>query len=159
MDADFQSLATTVRALLMIDAPRETRASAIAAAIAAARSYRWVGIYEVTESEVRNLGFSGSSAPAFPVFSREKGLTGEMIRRNETIVCGDVSADPNYVTAFGTTQSEMIVPVRSRSGEIIGTIDIESERVNMFGDTDREMAEAVAAIVEPLFWTTSSRER
>jgi hypothetical protein len=32
----------------------------------------------------------------------------------EVIVDGDVSADPRYLTAFGTTPSEIIVPVFDR---------------------------------------------
>jgi putative methionine-R-sulfoxide reductase with GAF domain len=152
VNAEFQPLAERIREIVMRGASGEERARAIAAEIRSAGPHRWVGIYEVTQSEVRNLGFSGPGAPAYPTFSREKGLTGEMLRRNETVVSGDVSKDPNYLTAFSSTQSEMIVPVRSRDGEIIGTIDIESESANAFGDEDRARAEALATIIEPLFW-------
>jgi GAF domain-containing protein len=159
MNVDFQSLATQIRTLLKRDDTRENRAGAIAGEIRTAGSYRWVGIYEVTPTEVRNIAYSGPGAPAYPVFSRDKGLTGEMLRRNETIVSEDVSSDPNYLTAFGTTQSEMIVPIRSRSGEIIGTIDIESEKPSAFSDEDRELAEALSTVIEPLLWATSTPER
>jgi putative methionine-R-sulfoxide reductase with GAF domain len=148
----FQPLAERIREIVRRDASRSDRAEGIATEIRTAGSYRWVGIYEVTEREVRNIAFSGPGEPAHPTFARDKGLTGEMLRRNETVISGNVSNDPNYLTAFATTQSEMIVPVRARSGEIIGTIDIESESADAFNDEDRELAEALATIIEPLFW-------
>jgi L-methionine (R)-S-oxide reductase len=151
MNAEFQSLAHRIRSLLERDETREARARAVAEEMRRARSYRWVGIYEVTKAEVRNIAFSGPGAPAYPVFSRDKGLTGEMLRCNQTVISGDVSADPRYLTAFGSTRSEMIVPVRSHSGEVVGTIDIESETPNAFSDDDREFAEAISTILERLF--------
>jgi GAF domain-containing protein len=149
---EFQSVADHVREILKRDASCEERARAIAEEIRGAGPYRWVGIYEVRESDVRIIAFSGPGTPAFPTFSREKGLTGEMLRRHATVVSGDVSGDANYLTAFSTTRSEMIVPVRSRGRAIIGTIDIESEKRNAFGDADLETAEAIAGLIEPLFW-------
>jgi putative methionine-R-sulfoxide reductase with GAF domain len=148
---EFQPLAKRVREIIQRDASRSDRARAIADEIRSAGSHRWVGIYEVTETHVRNIAFSGPGAPAYPTFSREKGLTGEMLRRDETVVSGDVSNDPNYLTAFSSTQSEMIVPVRARGGDIVGTIDIESEYADAFGDDDRALVEALATIIEPLF--------
>jgi L-methionine (R)-S-oxide reductase len=152
MKAEFQQLAERIRDIIKRDVSRENRARVIAEEVRSIGPYHWVGIYDVTHNEVRNIAFSGPGAPEYPVFSRDKGLSGEMLRRNETVISGDVSNDPNYLTAFSTTQSEMIVPVRSRGGDIIGTIDIESESANAFGEEDRATVEAVATIIEPLFW-------
>lgn len=44
----------------------------------------------------------------------------------------------------------MIVPVRV-NGAIVGTIDVESERVNAFGDEDRAWLERIAQALGPLF--------
>jgi putative methionine-R-sulfoxide reductase with GAF domain len=46
---------------------------------------------------------------------------------------GDVSKDPRYPTAFGSTRSEIIVPIVGRAGrKVVGTIDVESENVDAF---------------------------
>jgi L-methionine (R)-S-oxide reductase len=152
MKIDLKSVATRIRDILTDDKPRDERARRIAEEIRSLGSYRWAGLYDVTASEVRIVAFSGPSAPAYPVFSREKGLTGEMLRRNQTIISGDVGSDPNYLTAFSSTQSEMIVPVRSHDGAIVGSIDVESEAFNAFDDEQREAVEAISRIIEPLFW-------
>ncbi len=38
--------------------------------------YRWVGLYQVTDTEIRAVAWTGSAAPAFPWFPRERGLNG-----------------------------------------------------------------------------------
>ena len=53
------------------------------------------------------------------------------------------ATDPRYLTAFGSTLSEIIVPVLSPDGRVLGTVDVDSPNVNAFTDRDREMIEAV----------------
>lgn len=116
-------------------------------------NYRWVGLYDVDHATrmVTNTVYSGPGAPEYPKFSMTKGLTGAAIESKKTVNVGDVSADPRYLTAFGTTQSEIIVPIFDTKGDnVIGTIDIESEQLNAFtADTQRlleECAKAIAAV-------------
>jgi GAF domain-containing protein len=93
-------------------------------------NFRWVGLYDVYYAKeiVTNIVFSGSRAPEFPTFPITKGLTGRAISTRQTVNVGDVAVDPNYLTAFGTTKSEIIVPIFDRlNRRVIGTIDIESE--------------------------------
>jgi L-methionine (R)-S-oxide reductase len=92
--------------------------------------YRWVGLYKVdhTAGVVTNLVWSGPGAPENPTFPVTKGLTGAAVAERQIVNVGDVSADPRYLTAFGTTRSEIIIPVFDREGRnVIGTIDVESE--------------------------------
>lgn len=151
---DFAHLEKHITEILASERPREERARAVAAEIHAAGNYRWVGIYDVTAQAVSIIGYSGPGAPQYPTFPRDRGLTGQMLRTGETVVAGDVTKDPNYLTAFETTRSEMIVPVRV-NGEIAGAIDVESERLNAFGGGDRDALQRVAQALVPLF--TSAR--
>ena len=44
-----------------------------------------------------------------------------------------MAEDPRYLTAFGSTQSEIIVPVvDSAKRKVVGTIDVESEEKDTF---------------------------
>ncbi len=146
---DLSTLEAHVREIVADNGSRRERLRALAADIHAAGNYRWVGIYEVTPAQVRMLVFSGPHPPAHPVFSRDRGLTGEALRQEKTVVAGDVKNDPNYLTAFGDTRSEMIVLAHS-GGQVVGTIDAESDRLNAFGDRDRNVLERVAELIAPL---------
>ena len=78
--------------------------------------------------EIANLAFDGPGAPAHPRFPVTQGLSGAAVASVETVVVGDVRKDPRYLTAFGSTRSEIIVPVVDRAGrKVVGTIDVESE--------------------------------
>src|SRR4051794_22487717 len=95
--------------------------------------YRWVGLYDVDHCQgtVSNIVFSGPDAPAYPVFSITKGITGRAVAERRTINAGEVAKDPNYLTALSSTRSEIILPIVI-SGQVTGTLDIESEHVNAF---------------------------
>ncbi|HKU67942.1 MAG TPA: GAF domain-containing protein [Candidatus Baltobacteraceae bacterium] len=147
---DFPHVEKHIAEILASNESREERARAVAAEIHAAGEYRWVGIYEVTPQAVRIVSYSGPGAPAYPTFPRDQGLTGQMLRTGRSVAVGDVTKDPNFLAAFSTTRSEMIVPVRVQ-GEIVGTIDVESERINAFHDADRTWLERIAAKLTPLF--------
>ncbi len=61
-----------------------------------------------------------------------KGLTGAAIQEKRAVICGDVRPDRRYLRTFGSTLSEIIVPVLSPGGgHVIGTVDVESDQLDM----------------------------
>jgi L-methionine (R)-S-oxide reductase len=131
---------------------RLRKAAAIARAIRRAGGYRWVGLYEVTEDEIAILAFDGPGPPAHPRFPVTQGLSGAAVASRETVLVGDVIKDPRYLTAFGSTRSEIIVPVVDSAGrKVMGTIDVESEEEDAFSEKHRAALEACAAAIVRLF--------
>lgn len=131
---------------------REKRAEQIAAAIQNFGAYRWVGLYDVDEQLVSVIDWSGRGAPAYPKFPVTKGLTSSAIREKKTVVVGDVRTDSRYLTAFGSTLSEIIIPIlHPVGGRVIGTIDVESEKANAFSSGDQEVLEQCAQAALPLW--------
>jgi len=117
-------------------------------------NYRWVGLYDVDlrAGKVANIVWSEPGAPEHPVFPVSKGLTGAAITERRTINAGDVAADPRYLTAFGTTLSEIIVPVFDEQHErVIGTIDVESAEPNAFTREVQELLEDCSRVIQPLW--------
>jgi L-methionine (R)-S-oxide reductase len=91
-------------------------------------------------------------APAHPRFPRTQGLTASAVASGHAVIVDDVTADPRYLTAFVSTRSEMIVPVLDRShSTVVGTIDVESERVAAFGKAQRVLVERFARAIVPLY--------
>lgn len=131
---------------------RAVKAKRLAELIQKLGEYRWVGIYDVRPETVSIVGWSGPSAPAYPSFPVTKGLTGSAIESKKTVIVGDVRNDPRYLTAFGNTLSVMIVPVlHPGDGRVVGTVDVESEKVNAFSSRDREMIEQCTQAALPLW--------
>ena len=137
---------------------RPHRARLVAEAIRDARGYRWVGLYDVAAAEIVAVGWSGAVAPAFPRFPIDQGLNGAAVRSGRPVVVQDVSVDPRYLTTFGSTGAEAIFPVVSSStGEVIGTIDAESDRTNSFTPDDDVFLSACAMVLLPLWLGVSPR--
>jgi L-methionine (R)-S-oxide reductase len=126
----------------------------VADAIQQFGNYRWVGLYAVDRSAglVRNLVWSGPGGPAHPTFPLERGLTGAAIGSRQTVNVGDVAADSRYLTTFGSTQSEIIIPVFDLTGSsVVGTIDIESEQRDAFSAEIAALLEGCAERIRPLW--------
>ena len=143
-----------LREIVSSAAPRIQKLQVVAALIRNSDNYRWVGLYEIDEreGEVINLVWDGPGAPKYPRFPIGKGLTGAAIQDRKAINVGDVFSDPRYLTAFGSTRSEIIVPILDqRRGKTVGTIDVESDRVNAF-NRDTEKALVACADVIAFLW-------
>jgi putative methionine-R-sulfoxide reductase with GAF domain len=81
-----------------------------------------------------------------------EGLTGAAIEQKRAVIVGDVRNDARYLTAFGSTVSEIIVPVLAPGQErVIGTVDVESEHANAFSARDQQMIEQCAQAALPLW--------
>jgi len=131
---------------------RVVKARKIAEVIRNFGPYRWVGLYDVGRDEVSIIAYTGPSAPAYPTFPIGKGLTGSAIKEKKTVVVGDVTKDLRYLTAFGSTKSEIIIPILdSRRGMVVGTVDVESEHTDAFSDTDRKALEDCAIAASSLW--------
>ena len=71
----------------------------------------------------------------------------------QTVNVGDVAADPSYLTAFGTTRSESIVPVFDRLNQkVVGTIDVESEQPFAFHEEVQSALENLAKEILKLWY-------
>jgi putative methionine-R-sulfoxide reductase with GAF domain len=141
-----------IRSLAMSGGDRATQAKRLAELIRKLGYYRWVGVYDVRPEIVSIIGWGGPSAPEHPEFPANKGLTGVAIQQKKTVIVGDVRKDPRYLTAFGSTISEIIVPVLPPGGDfVIGTVHVESEHANAFSERDQQMIEQCAQAALPLW--------
>ena len=143
-----------LREIVSLNSSRQTRVQMVAEHMRASGEFRWVGLYDVDRERglVINIAWSGAGAPAFPTFPISKGLTSRAIAAKRTINVGDVARDADYLTALGTTRSEIIIPIiGEESGEVVGTLDVESERANAFTPEVQTFLEGCAKAIRPLW--------
>jgi GAF domain-containing protein len=155
MNTRRDALLSSLEHIIGTEHNRKAALEQIAALLRSSGNYRWVGLYDIDHAAgmVRNITWSGPGAPEHPTFPLTKGLTSAAVRQKQTINVGDVAADARYLTAFGTTRSEIIVPVFDADGEnVVGTIDVESEGPDAFDRETQALLEACAMLLRP-FWT------
>jgi L-methionine (R)-S-oxide reductase len=146
-----ERLANEVADIVAAPGRLEAKAAELAGVIRVAGGYRWVGIYEVTESEIGVLGWSGPSAPAHPRFPLTEGLSGAAVASRETVVVGDVREDPRYLTTYGSTRSEVVVPIMRSDDRVVGTLDVESAELDTFPAEECAAIERIAEALAPLW--------
>jgi putative methionine-R-sulfoxide reductase with GAF domain/GNAT superfamily N-acetyltransferase len=112
-------------------------------------AYRWTGLCDVSHTEIAVIAWDGPEAPTYPRFPVAKGLNGAAVSSKKAVIVQDVASDSRYLTTIGGTRGEMIQPVIDERGDVIGTIDVESDRVNAFSAKDEQL---LAACAERLLW-------
>jgi L-methionine (R)-S-oxide reductase len=123
----------------------------IAESIATERSYRWVGLYAVSETQIAMIAASGQTPPAFPVFPVSQGLCGAAVTERKIVNVGDVRNDPRWLATFSSTRSEIIVPVLRADRTVVGLIDAESDQLEAFSQDDQRFLSSCAPLLLPLF--------
>ena len=141
-----------IREVVASAVARRLKARRVAELIRAARSYHWVGLYDVTATEIVAIAWTGSVAPAFTAFPLTQGLNGAAVAARSRIIVPDVALDPRYLTTFGATRAEAIFPVQVvDAGPVVGTIDVESDRPNAFTAEDEAVLSGCARAVVGLW--------
>lgn len=112
------------------------------------RGYFWVGVYARQGEEMVRQAFRGPVPPCL-AFRLGQGNVGTVGQTGQTRIIPDVRQDPTYQMCFAETRSEVVVPIRS-DGEVVGVIDVESDRLDAFPPEEAALLERVATRIAPV---------
>lgn len=104
----------------------------------------WVGFYRVRGGELVLGPFQGPLACTR--IQKGRGVCGTAWAEGHTIIVPDVEAFPGHIACSSASRSEIVVPIM-RDGAVVGVIDIDSERLNAFDETDALWLERIAALM------------
>lgn len=135
----YEALTPQLMGLLMGETDLIANAANFSALMSAAFRFHWVGFYWVRNDELVLGPFQGPIACTR--IAKGKGVCGSAWLRNETIVVPDVEAFPGHIACSALSRSEIVVPVHSSSGDVIGVLDIDSSELNDFTDVDQRFLE------------------
>lgn len=140
----YESLMRTIEALVEGDEDVISRMANAAAAIHRAFGFWWTGFYRVIGDQLVLGPFQGPVACTHIAYGR--GVCGSAWKAGETIVVPDVEKFPGHIACSSESRSEIVVPVW-KDNAMVAVLDIDSERLGTFDDTDRVMLERIAAII------------
>ena len=145
MNIDYTALATSIASLT----EGETDVVSLMATVVcelhhADDRFDWTGFYRVTAPETLKIGpYQGGHGCLVIPFS--KGVCGAAARLNETQIVADVDAFPGHIACAASTRSEIVVPVRTARGTLLGVLDIDSDQPDAFNAADAAALEAILA--------------
>lgn len=106
----------------------------------------WVGFYRRIGNELVLGPFQGK--PACVRIGWGKGVCGTAAAAKEAQVVPDVHAFPGHIACDGASRSELVIPLLSPAGEVLGVLDIDSPLPGRFTDEDLEGLRPIARLLE-----------
>lgn len=115
------------------------------AALRQTMNFFWVGFYIVKENQLVLGPFQGPIACTRINFG--KGVCGASWKEKQTILVPDVEEFPGHIACSSDSKSEIVLPA-FKNNEVALVLDVDSDKLNDFDDTDRHYLEQVMRIVE-----------
>ena len=105
--------------------------------------YNWIGIYIVKDNNLILGPWRGIQATEHIKIPIGKGICGSAVKTGKTELINNVNNDNRYLACFTSTKSEIVVPIK-RNDNVIGEIDIDSDKKDSFDHNDKEFLEIIA---------------
>lgn len=115
-----------------------------AAALKEAFNFFWVGFYIVRDNQLVLGPFQGSVA--CNRINKGKGVCGTAWEKVQSQVVPDVELFPGHIACSSFSKSEIVVPILA-DNKVVAVLDIDSDQLNTFDDTDRIKLERLTDIL------------
>ena len=104
--------------------------------------FHWTGFYRTTSPNMLKIGpYQGGHGCLFIPF--EKGICGAAARIGETQDVPNVHERPEHIACSSTTNSEIVVPIKNLSGDVVAVLDVDSDELAAFSTEDVQLLERV----------------
>ncbi|MCE2734281.1 MAG: GAF domain-containing protein [Chryseotalea sp.] len=145
----YQSLLPQIEGLVTGERDVTANLANVAAALKQAMNFFWVGFYLVKENQLVLGPFQGPIACTRINFG--KGVCGTSWKEGKTIVVPDVDAFPGHIACSSASKSEIVVP-GFKDGKVCMVLDVDSDVLNDFDETDQVYLEQLMKIVEQFYY-------
>lgn len=106
----------------------------------------WAGIY-LSDGRTLYLGpFQGK--PACTVIAYGKGVCGTAAAENKTQRVENVHLFAGHIACDSASNSELVIPLHSETGEVIGVLDLDSTHIGRFSPEDQQLLEQFCRVLE-----------
>ena len=142
--ARYETLYRQAKAVLESENDLTANMANLSAMIHREFGFWWTGFYRVCNEELVLGPFQGPIACTRIAYG--KGVCGTAWKRQETIVVPDVEEFPGHIACSSESRSEIVVPVW-RDDKVIAVLDIDSEKLGTFDETDKIWLEKIASLL------------
>ena len=141
----YQSLLPQIKALIDGEPDLVANLANVAAALKEQFGWLWVGFYLVKNGELVLGPFQGPVACTR--ISKGRGVCGVAWQQAQTLIVPDVKKFPGHIACSSISRSEIVVPLISNN-EVVGVLDIDSELLDLFDETDKKYLEEVVSLIK-----------
>ncbi|MCK5079986.1 MAG: GAF domain-containing protein [Bacteroidales bacterium] len=105
----------------------------------------WTGFYLLEDGELIVGPYQGPVACI--LLEKDKGVCWAGVNRGETVVVQDVHAFPGHIACDSRSNSEIVIPLKTSEGDVIGVLDVDSKEHASFDETDARWLEKIVDLV------------
>src|SRR6188474_2325192 len=116
-----------------------------AAVLKEALGFFWVGFYLAKDGALILGPFQGPLACTRIGF--DQGVCGHAYTTRQTVIVPDVDAFPGHIACSSAARSEIVVPIFGGT-EVVGVLDVDSDKLGDFNQTDADGLGAITKIIE-----------
>ena len=142
--AKYETLYRQAKAVLESENDLTANMANLSAMIHREFGFWWTGFYRVCNEELVLGPFQGPIACTRIAYGN--GVCGTAWERQETIVVPDVEEFPGHIACSSESRSEIVVPVW-RDDKVIAVLDIDSEKLGTFDETDKIWLEKIVSLL------------
>jgi L-methionine (R)-S-oxide reductase len=118
----------------------------VAAVLKEALGFFWVGFYLKKDGQLVLGPFQGPVACTRIDFGN--GVCGHAYSTAETVIVPNVDEFPGHIVCSSAAKSEIVVPIFDATGSVLGVLDVDSDRLDDFSETDRQGLERIIGVIE-----------
>ncbi len=144
----YDEIAPQIAALVAGETDLIANLANITAALTEAFGFFWIGFYVKKENQLVLSAFQGTIACTRIDF--DKGVCGHCYTTKETVIVTDVEAFPGHIACSSASKSEIVLPVFDKAGNVAMVLDVDSDKLNDFNDTDAKGLRKIVEIIENL---------
>ncbi|MAC48266.1 GAF domain-containing protein [Oceanospirillum beijerinckii] len=143
--SQYQQLLPQLEALISGEDDLIANLANIAAALKQSMNFFWVGFYLVKSEDMLVLGpFQGPIACTR--IPKGRGVCGAAFEQGQTILVPDVDAFPGHIACSSDSKSEIVLPA-FKDGKVALVLDVDSDQLNDFDNTDQHYLEQLMEII------------
>jgi L-methionine (R)-S-oxide reductase len=114
--------------------------------------FYWTGFYRVCGDRLVVGPYIGTVGCLQIAFG--KGVCGTAAAKRETVIVPNVDEFPGHIACDAKSKSEIVVPVFGPEGGLIAVLDVDSDRLDAFDETDQHGLERIVALFRTPVRTT-----
>jgi len=142
----YQRLRTQIEGILQKCEDKQARMATISAVLYHKMDYFfWCGFYMLQDGRLIVNNYQGPVA--CQELAKDTGVCWAGINQGKTLVIEDVEKFPGHIACDSRSKSEVVVPVKDETGNIIGILDVDSRDLNSFDEVDAEELEKIIELI------------
>ncbi|WP_423149611.1 GAF domain-containing protein [Rubrolithibacter danxiaensis] len=143
-EEQYTAIIPQIQALIACEEDVIANLANVCAALKEQFNFFWVGFYLVKKNELVLGPFQGPVACTR--IQKGKGVCGTSWQQKQTLIVPDVADFPGHIACSSFSQSEIVVPIIVNE-EVVAVLDVDSEKLNDFDETDKKYLEEIVSLL------------